>query len=196
MRKQYPDWHALHSEYKKKWWEENKDRLSQNKRDLREVNEDYRLQDLERCRMWAMNNKDKANAIKQRWLENNPEKRKLASKKWAQNNPEKVWAYAARHRKTDLCRATKRRLQMKRRGGEATKATLKKVLNTNFLQFGLTCCENCHTSIRDRYEFDHIIPIALGGNGDYDNLQVLCKPCNIEKMTNAIDFRRFIREIC
>jgi len=196
MRKQYPDWHALHPEYKKRWWEENRDRVNQERRDLRVVNEDYRLRDLDRNKTWATDNKDKANAIKRRWAKNNPEKVALANKKWQTNNPEKRDAINARHRKTDLCRATKRRLQMKRRGGEATRVTLKKVLDTNFLQFGLTCCENCHTSIWDRYEFDHIIPIALGGNGDYDNLQILCKSCNVEKFTNATDFRRFIREIC
>ena len=182
MRKQYP-------ECKKRWHEENKDRLNQNKLDLREVNEGYRLQDLEQCKKWATNNKDKANAIKRRWAKNNPKKVKIANKKWADSNPDKRDIINARHRKTDLCRATKRRLQMKRRGGGATKSTLKEVLNENFLRFGLTCCENCHTAIWNRYEFDHIIPIALGGDGDYDNLQILCKSCNIEKMTNAIDFR-------
>jgi len=193
MKKQYPDWHAFHPEYKKRWYEENKGRISQEKKEKRKIDENYRLQDLERCKRWATSNKDKANAIKQRWLENNPEKRKLATKKWAKNNPEKVQVYAARHRKTDLCRATKRRLQMKRRGCEATKSTLKEVLNRNFLQFGLTCCENCHTAIWNKYEFDHIIPIALGGDGNHDNIQILCKSCNIEKSANAIDFRRFIR---
>jgi len=189
VKKQYP-------EYKKKWWEENKGRLNQRKRDLREVNEGYRLEDLKKCKMWATNNKDKANAIKRRWAKNNPEKIAVANKKWVENNPEKVWAKAARHRKTDLCRATKRRLQMKRKGHEASREALKKVLNVNFLQFGLTCCENCHTAIWNRYEFDHIIPIALGGNGNYDNLQILCKPCNREKFTDAIDFRRIKDEIC
>jgi len=119
MRKQYP-------EYKKRWWEENKDRVNQKKRDWREVNEDYRLHELEKNKIWAETNIDKANAIKQRWAKNNPEKVALANKKWQTNNPEKRDVINARHRKTDLCRATKRRLQMKRKGGEATRTTLKK----------------------------------------------------------------------
>lgn len=28
---------------------------------------------------------------------------------------------------------------------------------------------------------DHIIPVALGGTNDYDNLQFLCEPCHVQK---------------
>lgn len=186
VRKQYV-------EYKKRWWGENKDRINRKRREKRMVDDSYRLHDLKKNKIWAINNREKSNAIKRRWVKNNSEKVAVANKKWQESNPEKRDRINARHRKTDLCRATKRRNQMKRKGCEASKDTLTQVLNENFLQFGLTCCENCHTSIWDRYEFDHIIPIALGGDGNYDNLQILCKSCNIEKMTNAIDFRRFIR---
>lgn len=40
-------------------------------------------------------------------------------------------------------------------------------------------CRHCgaHTEL----QFDHVIPLALGGSSDADNLQLLCGPCNRRK---------------
>lgn len=40
--------------------------------------------------------------------------------------------------------------------------------------------------------FDHIIPIALGGEHSTDNGQMLCRPC--EKVKNSIDFKKIIKK--
>jgi len=39
-----------------------------------------------------------------------------------------------------------------------------------------------------KLEIDHIIPVKVGGKTTLDNLQVLCKTCNIEKGTHLISF--------
>jgi hypothetical protein len=36
---------------------------------------------------------------------------------------------------------------------------------------------------------DHIVPVALGGNGDLANLQPLCLSCNSSKRTKIMDYR-------
>lgn len=43
-------------------------------------------------------------------------------------------------------------------------------------------CVNCGSN-RD-IEFDHIIPVALGGSSSHRNLQLLCEPCNRSKGAN------------
>lgn len=49
---------------------------------------------------------------------------------------------------------------------------------------GYRCCR-CGASDRFTYlEIDHIIPISKGGKSTYDNLQTLCRKCNIEKGDN------------
>jgi hypothetical protein len=41
-------------------------------------------------------------------------------------------------------------------------------------------CQRCSWSLTPgtRWEVDHVIPLALGGRDDADNMQVLCSPCH------------------
>ena len=40
-------------------------------------------------------------------------------------------------------------------------------------------CVRCES--RDNLTIDHIIPVSGGGGDDRDNLQTLCRPCNLQK---------------
>jgi hypothetical protein len=44
-------------------------------------------------------------------------------------------------------------------------------------------CVRCES--RERLEFDHIIPVALGGSNTDRNIQLLCERCNREKGKNV-----------
>ncbi|MBX3387541.1 MAG: HNH endonuclease [Phycisphaeraceae bacterium] len=43
-------------------------------------------------------------------------------------------------------------------------------------------CVRCGSNAN--LEFDHIIPIAMGGSSTARNLQLLCEPCNRSKGSN------------
>jgi hypothetical protein len=42
-------------------------------------------------------------------------------------------------------------------------------------------CNRCDTLIETRKEFDHIIPVAIGGSSLRENCQMLCQPCHLVK---------------
>lgn len=50
-----------------------------------------------------------------------------------------------------------------------------------------------------KLEIEHIIPVALGGKTMLENLQFLCKRCNLKKHTKTIDYRpdggKFARQL-
>jgi hypothetical protein len=50
----------------------------------------------------------------------------------------------------------------------------------------------CYCGDENRLEIDHIIPISKGGREDEDNMQVLCKKCNISK-GNRINILEWIK---
>lgn len=45
-------------------------------------------------------------------------------------------------------------------------------------------CQMCGDT--DSLQFDHIYPVSLGGKGTEDNLQLLCKECNLFKRDNLL----------
>lgn len=52
-------------------------------------------------------------------------------------------------------------------------------------------CAACGVAIGADRHVDHIVPLALGGGNGRDNLQILCKPCNLRKgAKDPIDFAR------
>ena len=51
-------------------------------------------------------------------------------------------------------------------------------------------CINCGSI--NRLEVDHIIPLSRGGRHDEDNMQILCKTCNLKK-GKGINFKQFFK---
>ena len=46
------------------------------------------------------------------------------------------------------------------------------------------CCVKCGSN--ENLEFDHIIPVVMGGANTSRNLQLLCEPCNRAKGGNLV----------
>lgn len=43
------------------------------------------------------------------------------------------------------------------------------------------CCRWCGTALGEKYDADHIIPLARGGSNGPENICLSCKPCNQKK---------------
>lgn len=69
----------------------------------------------------------------------------------------------------------------------------KKICRTELLH-SKNQCRICFLGLTKGYfQFDHIIPIALGGTNAQENIQVLCSPCHKEKTRlDMVDIRKAI----
>lgn len=102
------------------------------------------------------------------------EEARARTAEWRRRNPSatKTYAAARRTRKTEA-------------GGSFTSAewaALKARYGNQCL-----CC-----GVSEEYvplAADHVIPVSKGGSSDISNIQPLCKSCNSQKYTKAIDYR-------
>lgn len=58
------------------------------------------------------------------------------------------------------------------------------------LEYSEQACACCKAPFNEiTISADHVIPLACGGTSTIDNIQILCKRCNSQKSTKAIDYR-------
>lgn len=61
----------------------------------------------------------------------------------------------------------------------ASRAIIPQVVKSKVFENDFYRCVNCGT--HKDLTLDHILPVSKGGNDEIENLQTLCKPCNISK---------------
>ena len=123
----------------------------------------------EQARAWTARHPDRKRAQSQAWIDRHPEKRKLAAGEYVKRNLDK--ANAGWH---------KRRARIKGNGGQHTADDIARLYETQSGRCANLVCRMC-LGRRAKYHVDHIIPIALGGTDNPDNLQLLCAKCNGRK---------------
>lgn len=97
-------------------------------------------------------------------------------RKWRKENPDKVQVWVRN-----------RRARVK---GLIGSHTIQDILDLMKSQKGL--CVYCRCDIKKKYQVDHITPVSAGGRNDKQNLQLLCKQCNLDK--RAKDPAQFAQE--
>ncbi len=147
---------------------------------------------------WARNrlrHGDKQRAYHRAWMKANPEKNRANVRRWKKENPQKVSKNAARYwlKHGDRLRikcaeyrannpekvANRARNQRARRRLAEGTHTCEEVSALLRSQKGK--CAWCKTSIKERFQADHIIPLSKGGSNYIRNIQLLCELCNKRK---------------
>lgn len=115
---------------------------------------------------WARANKERINAKTKRWRERNRDKAIAATRRWHSKNP---------HYNT--LKVAKRRALIVGAGGTLSAGLFERLM---VQQRGRCAC--CRVDLkRAKPNLDHIMPLALGGAHDDDNIQLLCETCNRQK---------------
>ncbi len=109
-----------------------------------------------------------------KWKQNNRHKTRLASRKFYKNNKDKVKIY--HHRRRAIIQGCV---------GHLSSGLRAKLMS---LQGNRCAVCKCDISVTESH-MDHIIPLAKGGPNTNDNIQMLCKTCNLRKgAKDPIDF--------
>lgn len=152
---------------------------------------------------WYEKNRERAIENGQRYRAANPEKHKaavaaviaadpikkiLADAAWHARNRDRVKdrkrAWYALNPGAQVTYAQNRRARKISVGGRLTNGLRQKL---NKLQNGKCAC--CKKNLGQSPHLDHHMPLALGGTNTDDNMQLLCKACNLQKhIKHPIDF--------
>ena len=145
-------------------------------------------------------NAEKIKAYKEKYRAENKEKIRLANLKYYAENPlvkktyrqenaDSIKAYMQNWRKNnpDSCHkhSSARRLSILKSKGVLSKDLFKKLYAA---QKGKCACCRADLSALTPH-MDHINPLSVGGSNTDDNIQLLCKSCNLSKgAKHPIDF--------
>lgn len=168
----------------KLYYEENAESLRQYAKDYRATNaEAVRLKDKQRAsspaRKAARVKHYEKHGHKARERENKRYQResdriKLRGAKYRAENPDKV-----REQRRPACSAA--RARRKAVPGKFKRADVERLYQE---QQGK--CLACTVDLNTSFQVDHILPLIRGGTNWPNNLQLLCKPCNLSKGTKTM----------
>lgn len=183
--------------YIKAWCAKNKAHVAQKAKERREANKDAIR---EQKKKWYAANAERVKAkVRQSNVENKDKISERRAKKY-QAEADKIRAKAAEYRRANPQKLKERMAEYKRAdpqrfkeysklGSQTRRAREKNAVGKlsaglfsrlMVLQKGLCAC--CRDDLNAATpHLDHIIPLAAGGTNQDENIQLLCKPCNLSK---------------
>jgi 5-methylcytosine-specific restriction endonuclease McrA len=160
----------------KQYYQENKEQFLKSAKFYREENKE-RIAEFKK--RWAEKNKEHKAEQERNWRENNKERNIEMKKIWYKKNRDRVYGNLLKRRSLKYF------------------VRFEGVRRKELLDRDNWTCRNCGVQVHDRNvggnrsrhlwdderkaHIDHIVPISKGGDSSPDNLQVLCRTCNLSK---------------
>lgn len=142
---------------------------------------------------WNARNRDVVNAAVDRWRERNPDKVKEIRANWLEANPDygrEWWAANGKSKQYHVKWRAENRYKARIVSQNRRKAVREGKVSFDIVDRLLEkqdyeCAHSlwwCKADfLFERFHVDHIMPLALGGKHEDNNLQLLCTACNLAK---------------
>lgn len=170
----------------KKWQDAHTEEVIEYQREYR-ADPEHKEEKRERYQKRYQANREEILAKNAAWKEANREYRLLQERKRYQKNSERIKANSKRWQQENPLRKRYynhcRRQLLKNGSWTPEEWELIKAMYENTC----LCCGRKEPEIS--LEFDHIIPLSIGGPNTIENCQPLCKSCNSSKSDRIIDYR-------
>lgn len=147
------------------------------------------------CKTWRQNNSKRFKELNKEWREANREYNKERLKAWNRAHPWKTSEYQATKYAKDKNKVLERNKrwrennQEKVRPSKSLYAARKRNASGSYQPEDIKAlfvsqnskCVFCKTELKNGYHVDHIQPLSKGGSNYKENIQLLCKTCNLSK---------------
>lgn len=173
--------------YRKQYREKNKEKQAIYMKQWREKNKEKLVND--RKKYYEENKEDIKNYLKQ-YREKNREQLLFKSKQYREANKEKRRVAEILYKQTERGKNI-RYYGCLRYRSRKHKTKFNRVERTQILDRDKWTCQMCGIKVHDqsvgdwntpdKAHIDHVIPLSKGGHSDINNLQILCRTCNITK---------------
>lgn len=163
--------HVCRAANQRDYVKRNPDKKRESDKRFRETHSDY-LRETKRA--YSANNRERLNQQSAERAKNNKERRNAIVRSYRNRNLEAFQVKKARER-----------ARKANANGDCTTEEWKAILN-RYAPDGI--CPACG-KVRP-LTLDHVVPMALGGTNNPDNLQPLCNQCNATKGQKTTDYRR------
>lgn len=191
---------------KKKYRESNREKINLSNTEWRKANPEKAAKSIKN---WQLKNPEKRKASTIRANQKRKEQRRIECIEWRKKNADKIkksWQkYKEEHK--DRLKENRRKYEEKfpervRAGKHTRRARLLDLdskIDPDYIKFLRIAqnmkCNYCNETM-EKYQIDHIFPIAKGGNNDNSNLQLLCPSCNRKKGSKTdSEFREYLNVI-
>lgn len=176
------------------WQKKNRERKLEYQREWYQQNREERIT---RQRQWYQENKDIVEAYREankervsermrQWRISNVDIIRQYQEEWRKENAMKILDYSRKYRTKypHIKRLSETRRRARKRSAEGI-FTWDDVENLFVLQ--VSQCVYCEADLGTDFHIDHITPLSRGGDNTAENIQLLCRACNLKKHAKTHD---------
>lgn len=197
---------SCQAQRKKEYIDANRDHVNRSNREWRKSNPDKQRTAVNN---WRLNNPDKSREMSRRYAAKHQEQRRINCSEWRKKNTDRIkkswqeWSKKNTEHLKEKRRIYEESFPERVQAGKHTRRT--RLLNifskidpeyVKFLKVTQDMCCNYCGQTMIKFQIDHIVPIARGGDNSNENLQLLCAPCNRQKGAKTdSEYREYLNVI-